>query len=131
VPYRYRIDKTHRVVLFRATGHLTTREFLTCLKEIVRQPGFAPGFGHLVDLTRCSRIAPGSSAMLARIRDDRSMGDRLGHGRCALVSKDFFVYATTRIYKALARGGPLEVELFDDLDAARRWLGLPVARRRD
>jgi hypothetical protein len=131
MPYQFHIDPRLQTVFFEARGVMSTPEFLTCLQDVVTDPRFRPGFKHLVDLTRCTRMAPDAEAMRRRILIDRALEAKLGQAPCALVTGNFFVYASTRIYKILARNGPLTVELFQDLASARQWLGLPSGSESD
>lgn len=123
--YQIRFENKYHTVVFEAQGELSTQEFLDCIHDVVSDPDFTPGCNHLVDLTTCSRVVACADAMRRRTENDRSMEAQLAGGRCALVATDFFVYAVCRIYKTLMRSGPLEVELFRDMDKARQWLGLP------
>ena len=127
MPYRFTIDEKLRTVFFHAEGELTPSEFLDCLVEVVADPGFRPGFNHLVDLTCCTRLRLSAQHMRQRTDADQKLGDRLGSGQCALVTNSFFLHAVTRIYKILMRDGPLQIELFSDLAQACRWLGLATS----
>lgn len=124
MPYRFTIDNQNQIVFFHAEGELTPEEFLACLNEVVADPDFQPGFDHMVDLTCCTRLALSARHMRQRTDADSKLANKLGTGKCALVTNNFFSYAVTRIYKTLMRDSPLQIELFRELDQAYSWLSI-------
>jgi hypothetical protein len=122
MPYTFSIDTSLKRVIFCAEEELSTDEFLNCLNEVVEHPSFGKDFDHLVDLRNATRVITNASSMLRRVDSDIALADRLGRGRCALISSSPVIWGITRIYKILMRDGPLEVELFKDPDNACKWL---------
>jgi hypothetical protein len=127
MPYSYRIDIDHEVVLFRASGEFSGAEMLACLNEVVASPGFQPSFSHLVDLRDVTDFQATAADMRRRAEADKRMETQIDSGRIALVSSRDSVYGMTRMYEILMDDAPNETRSFASIGDAAEWLGIPQA----
>ncbi len=126
MPYSFRIDPAHRVVLFRATGVFTADELLRCLDEVVADPSFDRSFDHLVDLRDVTVFPVTAADVRRRIEQDQGMEKELDAPRMALVSARDDVYGMTRIYEARMVQAPPIARAFRSMQEATEWLGIPA-----
>ena len=111
-------------MLFEATGTFSTRELMACVEQVLGHPHFRPQFNHLVDLRRVMTFEPMGADI--RIRAGKDRGDaRFDAGRIAIVSSADNVFGLARMYETLTESAPATVRTFRDVDAGRRWPGLP------
>ena len=58
------------------------------------------------------------------VAQERQLFNRLGSVRKAIVALSPVAYGMARMYQTMMDGSPVEVEVFRDLQEARRWLGV-------
>ena len=125
MPYSFRIDTNHNIVLFKATGAFTSEILLECLQIVAADPKFKTNFNHLVDLRELSSFPAGSSDMQRRANLDRQMEEAIGDCKIALVSSNELVYGMTRMYEIMMNDALPSVHTFKNIDDAIDWLGIP------
>ena len=125
MPYSYKIDTHHNIVLFKATGAFTSEILLECLNVVTADPKFKTNFNHLVDLQDLSSFPADSSDMQKRTSLDREMEEMIGEGKIALVSSNELVYGMTRMYEIMMDDALPTVCTFKQMDDAIDWLDIP------
>lgn len=125
MPYTYRIDTEHGIVLFKVTGVFTPEILFECLEVITSDPDFKPDFDHLVDLRDVSGFSPTASDIQKRIHLDKKLKIPLGECKLAIVSSANLVFGMTRMYEMLMDDAPPTVQTFKNFDEAINWLGIP------
>ena len=122
MPASYRIDRVHGVVLSRGWGVLAADEVVAHYRDLASDPDFDPGFVQLIDLRNVERIDMSFAAV-------RSVAERpvfaAGQRRAILVSNTE-QFGVARMYGSLCAFEGEVVDVFRELEAAARWLGIPA-----
>lgn len=125
MPYSYRIDSEHEVVLFKATRLFSADELAGCLKEVVSDPKFKRTFNHLVDLREVTEFPVSGDQVRQRAEADKKMNTDITRCRIAIVSSTDFVFGMTRIYEIMMEEAPPEIHTFRNIRDATKWLDIP------
>lgn len=116
----YRIDRDLRLVVSVALGDVTDEALLDHQRRLAADEDFEPDFRQLYDF----RGATGLEATADGVRQ-LAENNPFGRGaRRALVADNRAVYGMARMFQLMAEKGPDRVEVFDTVEAARKWLGL-------
>ena len=80
----------------------------------------------LVDLSGIEEVQGSSSSLERNIQIDTANSEKLAGMRSAIVAGTDLLYGFARMYQTLAelRDSPLTVEVFRNVEEARKWLGL-------
>lgn len=120
--YHFTIDTEAKLVLFEAEGKFDADELFSCVREVVEDPRFEPGMGHLVDFTGASEMQFDAQAMRARVDFDRTLLGRVGQARVALIANEDALFGMLRMYQLLMDDADVEVRTFRDRVEGRQWL---------
>jgi len=118
VPVSIRVDVTRRRVEVTSSGILTGEEMQAAQEEIVRSAGFERDFDALFDLTGVSAVEM-STKNVRTVADNSAFAASI---RRAFVMTNQVAFGMMRMLVAYLGESSGEVEMFEDRDAAERWL---------
>lgn len=111
------------------TGTVAGEEVIEAVIELRTHPRWSPAMPQLWDGRGIGRIALSPSDMHALVQSAGELTQRPA-GRQALLTTSGLHRTMGLLYKYTMRAGGLEVEIFDDEAAARRWIGEGMVRDR-
>lgn len=124
MPGAYAIDVSRGLVLTRGWGTLTDDDLLGHVRAVAADPRFRPHFAQLADLLGVTSVAPTAAGI-----EELGLLNPFGEGsRRALVVQPGAAYGLSRMYQTVRSENRDELELFHDIDAAIRWLGLAESK---
>ena len=129
MPIEVTVDKENDLVHRVVTGTNTTDEVLESLQAVLSHPDYRPGMRSLTDLREMKHLADANDIKrLARFLVGQA--NRLKPAKVAVVVSSQASYGMMRMLQVYCSELPIAIEIFDDLDEAERWLGLPVSAER-
>ena len=126
MPLSYVIDKQRRVVLSTGTGIVTFAEIRAHQDALTSDSAFAPQFNQLLDLTAATGLDISNSE--ARVVAAHKLFSQ--RSRRAFVASQTAIYGVGRMlqaYHELSGEAAPRPAVFDNLAAAKKWLGLPIS----
>ena len=122
MPCSYVIDKEKRLVISTAWGSVTFAEVMNHQDQLRSDPAFDPNFDQLVDATAVTAV-DASTDEVKRAASRRIFSST---ARRAYVATDPAVFGVGRLLGAHLGMGrvPQQVNIFYDMPAALKWLGL-------
>lgn len=120
MPASFRIDLVRKLVSTTISGVITFEEVVALAVALKGDPLFHPAFAELLDLRQAtfSSLTFQELRLLARTIDPFS-----STALRAIVATDDLIYGTSRMYQAV-RDQENNIQVFRNLEDARRWLGL-------
>jgi len=122
MPIRYTIDTARRVVVSTGKDRLTYVEVRDHQDRLIVDRRFDPTFNQLIDLTTLTDLAI-STEEAQKIATRRLFSPTSRRAYVAIRPHIFGIGRLMQAHHDLA-GRKSEVEIFDDLDQAKKWLGL-------
>ncbi len=116
----YEVDSIHSVLLVRLSGDLTDAALIQLHAEISSHPEVKRDFSMLIDLRQASGGTVTTAGVEALSR--RSMVLSPQSRRAVVVPSDFG-FGMARMYDTLREEVGGGVQIFRDIDEAKRWLG--------
>jgi len=120
VAVRYRIDTALGVVFNTYWGVVTDEDLLNHQRELLADATFRAELNQLSNYLDVTGMEV-SSALIRTLAESRAF---LPGVRRAIVVDNALGYGLSRMYQALHEEAGEDVQVFRDLEAARRWLGL-------
>jgi hypothetical protein len=120
MPASYQLNLEHRMVMSTASGIVTDTDLIQHQQRLRKDPQFEPSFGQRMDFTGASGISV-SVATIQRLAIHRVYA---AGSRRAIVLHQGIAGALANMFKDLSEMEGEQVEVFEDLPAARAWLGL-------
>jgi hypothetical protein len=121
MPVQITVETANRLVVFRVTGNPDIREMMAAVDRALADPLYQSGYNFLSDRRKLD-APPSPDLVDAAVRFLESNQERLNVRRWAFVVSDLENYRIGRKASILAEPIPTEVEVFTNLDEARRWL---------
>jgi hypothetical protein len=121
MPTDYEIDKLAGIIRFDVRGTITTEEMLQTLDRVVADPDFRAGMKVLSDHRRMETVVT-SDFLLAFVRYLDELGEAFRGSTWALVEASEAGYGMGRVASALTEFQSVDMQVFRDIDEARRWL---------
>jgi hypothetical protein len=112
------VDAAHRVVVTMASGDVTLSDAIGACTALRENPAFEPGFVHVGDLSRVSRLQLGISEIYEVFRNDPFANVAR---RAVVAPRAGHTQAMARVYQSLVPGSMLEI--FSSLAEALAWIG--------
>ena len=120
MPVIYTIDRPERVVYLTTVGDPSFDEWQETLLRVFNDPAFETGFHFISDRRRSA--APSADFVERQVVFIREHEQSLGRCRWAAVVPDPATDEAARAVTSRAGMSEVEVGLFYDLAAARRWV---------
>ena len=127
MPIEHTVDHDHKVVLARVEGRITLEEMREYFGTFWAQEEYR-GYSEIIDWSRADRSGLSLGAMRSLAGAAQAFYDGSAESRLAIVAPGREGAKLARLYKTLRelRGGAApEMGVFDDVAAARAWLGMP------
>jgi hypothetical protein len=127
MPYSHAIHPHGKYALLVAEGECDLDRTIVAMTTLVKDPGWAPDFGILVDARRIE-YTPGAeeTRQLAAVASQRDFF--LSHPMAIVVGQDLN-YGIARMFSALAGLQGAAVEVFRDMEGAHAWLKAAIGAR--
>lgn len=124
----YTIDTYARSIQITFSGAVSVAEMYEGRRRMMADPVFDRSFSHLVD-TRAVETIEMNGFTIKQFAQEQVLAG--GARRAIVISRahDVGLARMFQIYRDLAGGGE-EIEIFSDIETARKWLGLPSGDRR-
>ena len=119
MPFIYKIDKEHRLILSTGSGTLTLGDFLTHQSRLLEDPDFDPSYSQLADFTQVTQLrpVPGGVEKVAQ-KDVFSPTSRR-----AIVVKNDLQYGFARMFQIHRDlSGERGIRVFRNIDEALDWI---------
>jgi hypothetical protein len=123
MPVTISIDKQWGIVNTTIEGRVSTDELIEKLTGFLNRPDFTQGLNGLADL----RYSDMDTKAIDVERVAKLMVDyreKIGPSKTAVVVSRKVIFGMTRMFQAFSEQSSIEVEIFEDIDEARRWLGI-------
>jgi hypothetical protein len=118
--WSYRIDPARRVVFSVFEGTVTDEELPAYAAALRADPDFEPSFSQLADTRGVVRLDVSGAAVGLLV----GVNPYGAGSRTAVVVSSDLAFGMARMYQIRRSSAPDEVEVFRDVNEARRWLGL-------
>lgn len=108
------------VAWLTAAGDFSWEDAITAVRRVYADPRFAARARTVWDLRAGRALLDGEEVRLLaeHVREERPEG----RGRTAIVAGDDLTFGMGRMYEQIAADGPVDVNVFRDLEPATRWL---------
>ena len=117
----FRIDKEKRVVYTTVKGDLDVKDIIAGLTEIISHEDFEQGMSGLFDLLASKwQSVPEDLRRIVRFIIKNT--DKIGPSRHAVVVGSDRAYGMSRMFEVFSQETAVDVRIFRDLAAAKRWL---------
>ncbi len=121
MPVSYRIDKSLGVVFTKQEGVVTFEEISDHQQALLQDPEFDPSLDQLIDGTKITDTDI-SGTEFKQIASTQVFGE--GSRRAFVALGQPAIYQMYRMGKILRDLEPDEIQVFRDIEEARKWLGL-------
>ena len=118
----YEIDKTARLVRLSYLGKPDFEEWAGTMRAVFSDPDFKTGFDFLGD-RRSVKEAPASDYIQRVVAFFRDHEAEMGRSRFAMVVSGLETFGVGRMAQGLGAGMSLDLQVFTDMNEAKRWLG--------
>ena len=121
----YVIHPELRLVVTRFTGRVTDTEFVDLYRRLLSDPDYTVGTNELADLRLVELLDLSANGLrqVETITEERYAGTDAGFRTAILAPRDH-PFGIGRMYEAFAEGGPENVRVCRDPEAALAWLRL-------
>lgn len=119
MPFIYKIDKQHRLVLSTASGTLTLDDFLSHQSRLLKDPDFDASYCQLADFTQVTQLVPVQGGVEKVARKDVFSPT----SRRAIVVKNDLQYGFARMFQIHRDlSGERGIRVFRKIDEALDWI---------
>lgn len=124
MPIEYKINSELRTVFTTAWGQLSISELPEYLKRLVADSQYESTFGVLVDASALEGVGLTPEAMRHFAESTRDTAQGLAGARVSIYAPTDVIYGMMRMYQIIREEAPYEIQIFREMNEARRWLGL-------
>lgn len=122
MPLESSVDHDSGVLIIVGSGELNGADIAAQTRSQVAHPPLPPPYHCLYDLRDATFV--GELVELKDLARTISKADWPRGQRIAQVVGSCHEFGIARLFSTLAEDGPAECRVFEDLDEARRWLGI-------
>ena len=119
--WNYTIDPKRRVVTVEVEGDLTNADLLEASAQLRDDPDFNPDCMQLVDLRSAKDAGVTAGGVNKLVKESPLFSPK---SRRAIVVSTDLGHWMVRLFKVLRDEEAGVIQIFRDIDEARRWLGL-------
>jgi hypothetical protein len=123
MPVTIRVDKEAGIVHTTVEGIYTADDLIAEFDKLFDNSDFRPGMNGIADL-RQAQTYPSSADVMRIARYLIEHQGKIGKSRTAVLVSSDVSFGTTRMFQSYAGDSLIQTKIFQDLDQARRWLGL-------
>lgn len=121
---KFTVDKVSRVRIATLQGMVEGSELIAAYLRLLDDPAHDPALNSLIDLRGIVRAKIGPAALWELHRLYRPIDSRGIRTRTAIVASVDYLFGIARMYQAIREGAPDEIQVFREICAAERWLGI-------
>jgi hypothetical protein len=121
----YHVDADHSVVLFRPTGQFTEHDLIALIEAALDDPRRTPQFVHVWDTRDIDELVMDADVitMYRTFLDENAA--RITQEKVAIVATRTLTRTFASMLAQVSGQHPATFRLFDDLEAAAGWVGVP------
>ena len=120
MPYFYKIDREHRLVITIGAGVLTKAEVLGLQDRLLADSEFDPSFAQLINLTEVTGVEGATAPGMQEVTE-RSLFSL--KSRRAVIAKSDLVYGLSRMFQMSRElKGEQGLQVFRSLEEALDWI---------
>lgn len=123
-----RYDRQQKLVAGKLRFRISQNQVEEWFATFNRHPDYELGFDELWDLTEAEHIELPTGAMRSVVSKEAKARSVDGSAKAAIIVTSPLLIGLARMYQTFSEieGTKLEIELFETLESAREWLGLPA-----
>ena len=119
----YSFNKHLNLVNAKGSGNLSAQDFRDYSLNLLQNPEIASGFLELQDYRGVEESHISLEEMKNIIEFDETSGRPVA-SKLAFIARTDYGYGTLRQYKAFVESEEREIEVFFDIEEAKKWLGI-------
>lgn len=123
MPISYELDEDKKLILTVFHGDVSADELVRHTRAFINDARIDSQFSHLVDTSMTKSIGLHSDA-IASISRITAAVEFLKDGKTAIVAEQDVAFALSRMYQSYSDMWKRNIEVFREMEDARRWLGL-------
>lgn len=123
----YHFNADHALVFFRSTGRFTEHDFINLLRAAYDDPRHTPNFSHVWDSRDVEELVvdPNVINMYRDLLNEYE--SQIAREKIAIVAVRTITRTFSSMLARVGTGHPATFQLFDDLEAAAEWVGVPAS----
>jgi len=123
MPIEFVVDRDNSLLVTTYRGVVATEEYVGQVRSVLDRLDEYPGMDFLTDVSDIVHQATGGDirTISAAIQE---YAERIEGRKMAIVVSKTVVYGLMRMLQALMDGLPAHIEIFYEMDEAKRWLGV-------
>lgn len=124
MPINYWIEKDHRHIRSIVSGNITIDDIFQTINASIEDADFEPGFDILSDHTEISE--PLTTIQANQVSSYlKNLHSVMAYSRWAVITKLPASYGMMRMLSVFLEEVPMELNIFDTLEEAEKWLSQP------
>lgn len=123
---KYKILEDLKLVYAEAVGTLSFDDLKNHINSLSKDPRYHSPMLKLVDYRKLEEYALTTKEAETFSRIKASLTRRFTKERCAFVVPSDLVFGMIRHHQAFIDEGEIDTEIFRDIDAAKKWLGIDL-----
>jgi hypothetical protein len=122
----YHVNAEHTVVLLRPTGRFTEDDLVDLIQTVLTDPRRRPAFNHVWDTRDIDELVMDADVipMYRTLLDKKA--DRIAQEKVAIVATRPLTRTFSAMLAQVSRRHPAAFQLFETLEAAAGWVGVPA-----
>lgn len=124
MPVKYVINHSEGVVYTTAYGKLTDEDLVDFKLALQNDPEFIPGMKELSDLRSVEQFEVTSIGVRKFVLMDKINAEKSKEHILAIIAPEDSVYGTARMYQMMTEENNPNINIFRNIDEARKWLGI-------
>lgn len=127
MPYTFHIDKSLQTIFTKIQGVITLKDVRNCVRDQMEDPDFHSNLNQLTDFGETTELKVTSADIQSRIS---ATPDYIGEEsrRAVVIPNQPAMWAILKMYQTLLglehKSIQKNFQVFEDMDAAKKWLGL-------
>ena len=123
MPITFTVSTEENLIRTVAVGEIHLEDILQYVEAQMGHPDIGPGMNELVDM-REAKLELSYKKMQQLVGGIEPFNEKVGEGRCALVSDKDVSFGFARMYEMMAEQTGVETRAFRDMETALQWLGI-------
>jgi hypothetical protein len=125
--FRYKIFKNLKFIYAKAEGTLTDDDLNSHLDQLLEDPDYTAPMLKLVDQRNVKSYGLTNKQAEQFAIKKSTLANRFFHEKCAILVASDLGFGVARIHQALMDESGIEIEVFRNLEDAKKWLGVSLS----
>jgi hypothetical protein len=127
----YHVNPEHQLVIFRPTGQFTETTFIDLCRAAYTDPTREPHFAHVWDTRNIDELVMDVDVipMYRTLLEEHQ--NQITEGKVAIVTTRIVTQTFASMLIQVDHRGPATFQLFEAMEAAAEWVGLPMQALED